>query len=154
VRPKSALVDRHGNAYEGRRLWGAPFRYLIDNPAVMPIMREILGDPEFGHGLPQVPPEKRGCIRLDHDNVHYKPPAAAGLTSADKGGSLHGHPDNWHVTCVYELKSVPAGQGGLGVIAGVRYILLPLPLLLLLLLLAAAAAAAAAAALPPLPPPG
>jgi hypothetical protein len=118
VRPTSAVVDRHGNAYEGRRMWGAPFRYLVDNPAVMPIMREILGDPQYGHGLAQVSPEKRGCIRLDHDNVHYKPPAAAGLTSFDKGGGLHGNPDNWHVTCVYELRSVPAGKGGLGVIAG------------------------------------
>lgn len=111
------MRDRHGNEYEGKRFFGAPYRFLIDAPGVLPILREILGDPALGHVPPAVPPALRPLIRLDHDNIHYKPPST-GLASVDVGGGLHGSPQNWHATAVFELKSVPPGGGGLAVIPG------------------------------------
>ena len=92
--PPRPVRDRHGNEYEGRRFLGAPYRYLIDAPGVLPILQEILGDPALGHVLPAVPPAKRPLIRLDHNITHYKPPST-GLASVDKGGGLHGNPPNW-----------------------------------------------------------
>ena len=104
--------DKHGREYSGLRHWSADYRYLIDNPAVKPILAEALSDPKFGHCPGTVPPECRPLWRLDHDNIHLKLPSDG--TTRDKGGGLHGVVDGFHVTVVYELKDVGKGEGGFG----------------------------------------
>ena len=42
------VTDRHGNRYEGKRFWSDGYRSLIDHPRVLPILRELLGQPELG----------------------------------------------------------------------------------------------------------
>jgi len=110
-------TDRHGNTYMGRRFWSKAYMDLIDNETMLPIIEELLGDPAWGHAPAHMPEELRPMFRLDHDNVHYKP----GRNSADgpdRGGALHGGPGNFHITCVYELKSVGPGDGGFGCVVG------------------------------------
>jgi hypothetical protein len=110
-------TDRHGNTYMGRRFWSKAYMDLIDNETMLPIVEEILGDPSWGHAPAHVPPELRPLFRLDHDNVHYKP-GRKPTDGADKGGSLHGGPGNFHITCVYELKTVEPNDGGFGNVVG------------------------------------
>lgn len=116
-RPSFETTDRHGSTYEGRRLWSKAYRDLIDNEVMFPIVQEILGDPAWGHAPAHMPEELRPHFRLDHDNVHYKPGREAS-DPPDHGGTLHGGPDHWHITCVYELKTVGPGDGGFGCVAG------------------------------------
>ena len=67
------------------RLWSAAYEQLVDPPTVMPIVTELLNDDKWGHSSPGVPPpEHRGKVRLDHDNIHFRPG-----TNPDGGGSLH-----------------------------------------------------------------
>jgi len=116
-REKCTTTDRHGNTYVGRRLWNKAYMDLIDNETMLPIVQEILGDPAWGHAPAHMPEELRPLFRLDHDNIHYKPgrnPADA----PDVGGALHGGPSAWHITCVYELKTVGPGDGGFGCVVG------------------------------------
>jgi hypothetical protein len=115
-RDSREVTDRHGNTYTGHRLWSKAYRDLIDNPVMLPILREILGDPAWLHAAPSLPTELRPRIRLDHDNIHYRAPPAEGATS--KLGNLHGGPSSWHVTAVYELKTVGPGDGGFGACPG------------------------------------
>jgi hypothetical protein len=105
-------TDRHGNTYEGQRMWSQAYRDLIDNPTVLPIVQEILGDPRWQHAVPSLPPHLQPRIRLDHANIHHRQPGQPKL------GRLHGGPSSWHATAVYELKSVGPGDGGLGACAG------------------------------------
>ena len=63
------------------------------------------------------PPNCALFFRLDHDNIHYKP-GRNPQDGPDKGGSLHGNPGNFHITCVYELKTVEKGDGGFGCVPG------------------------------------
>jgi hypothetical protein len=122
-------TDSRGRRYAARfgRFWSPAYRNLIDHPTILPIITELLADPAWGHCPPQVPEALRSRIRLDHDNVHYEPPAADGqaplrieqndgrITGAN---ALHGGPGNWHITCAYELVDVPAGGGGFGACPG------------------------------------
>ena len=110
-------VDRHGNAYRGRRMWSKPFRDLIDLPSVLPVLQELLGEPKWGHAHPALPEELRRRIRLDHDNIHYQGPVAEGDKPA-RGNHLHGGPAAHHITAVFELKSVGRGDGGFGCCPG------------------------------------
>lgn len=116
-REKRTTTDRHGNTYVGRRLWSKAYRDLIDNETMLPIVEEILGDPAWGHAPAHMPEELRPLVRLDHDNVHYKP-GRKPTDGEDRGGTLHGGPDAFHITCVYELKTVGPGEGGFGCVAG------------------------------------
>ena len=59
--------------FAGRVLWGAPFYELVNPPRIVPILRELLGEPEFAHVLPGTPPNRRGWFFLDHDNTHFTP---------------------------------------------------------------------------------
>ena len=114
---KTVTTDRHGNTYMGRRFWSKAYMDLIDNEIMLPIIEELLGDPSWGHAPAHMPAEFRPLFRLDHDNIHYAPgwtPAAG----TDKGGALHGRPSNFHITCVYELKTVGPNDGGFGCVAG------------------------------------
>ncbi len=106
-------TDRHGNVYRGRRMWSKQYRDLIDNPAVLPVLRELLADPKWGHAHPALPDQLRSRIRLDHDNIHFQAPVAQGAKPS-RGNHLHGGPDAWHITAVYELESVGKGDGGFG----------------------------------------
>jgi hypothetical protein len=90
---------------------------LIDNETMLPIIEELLGDPVWGHAPAHMPAELRPFFRLDHDNVHYRPGRNT-TDGADKGGGLHGGPSSFHITCVYELKTVGPGDGGFGCVAG------------------------------------
>jgi len=111
-------TDRHGNTYEGRRFWSKAYRDLIDNETMLPILEEVLGDSAWGHAPAHMPESLRSQIRLDHDNIHYKP-GRKPSDGPDKGRSgLHGRPESWHVTCVYELKTVGPGDGGFGCVVG------------------------------------
>lgn len=116
-RDRQTTTDRHGNTYEGRRLWSKAYMDLIDNETMLPIIEEILGDPAWGHAPAHMPEELRPLFRLDHDNVHYKP-GRKPSDGPDPGGSLHGGPSSWHITCVYELKTVGPGDGGFGCVVG------------------------------------
>ena len=116
-RSQHTSSDCHGNTYRGRRFWSKAFKDLIDNETMFPIIEEILGDPSWGHAPAHTPPELRPLFRLDHDNIHYKP-GRSPQDGPDKGGSLHGNPGNFHITCVYELKTVETGDGGFGCVPG------------------------------------
>ena len=127
-RPSDRVTDRHGNTYQGRRFWSKAFRDLVDNPVMTPILREILGDRAYCHAAPQMPEELGPHFRLDHDNVHYKPPAALDDPDyQDRGGGLHGGFMSHHVTCVYELVDVEPGTGGFVSIRDTAAILSPSP---------------------------
>eukprot|EP01045_Picozoa_sp_COSAG04_P000252 COSAG04_NODE_5_length_50521_cov_24.772639_29_plen_333_part_00 len=114
------VVDRYGRRYDGRKFWGQPFLDLVDHRSTLPVLREVLGDDEFGLVEPDAPPEQRHRIRLDHDNLHYKPGCVEQGASAvpDMGGLLHGGPSARHVTCVWELSDVGPGEGGFGCLPG------------------------------------
>ena len=116
-RSQHTSSDCHGNTYRGRRFWSKAFKDLIDNKTMFPIIEEILDDPSWGHVPAHTPPELRPFFRLDHDNIHYKP-GRSPQDGPDKGGSLHGNPGNFHITCVYELKTVEKGDGGFGCVPG------------------------------------
>jgi hypothetical protein len=117
AREKCETTDRHGNRYQGRRFWGKPYMDLIDNETMLPFLQEILGNPAWGHAPAHMPEELRPQFRLDHDNVHYKP-GRQPTDGQDLGGNLHGGPEAFHITCVYELKTVGPGDGGFGCVAG------------------------------------
>ena len=69
----------------GVRLWSAAYEQLVDPPSLMPIVTELLNEDKWGHSSPGVPPpEHRGKVRLDHDNIHFRPGA-----NPDGGGNLH-----------------------------------------------------------------
>lgn len=116
-RGKQTTTDRHGNTYEGRRLWSKAYMDLIDNETMLPFLEEILGDPAWGHAPAHMPEDLRPLFRLDHDNIHYKP-GRKPTDGPDVGGNLHGGPGAWHITCVYELKDVGPGDGGFGCVVG------------------------------------
>lgn len=101
-----------------RSQWGEPYRWLIDNPAVEPLLAEMLSDPACvpSHCPESIAPALRSQWRLDHDNIHYKMPHDG--ATPDEGGTLHGVPEGFHVTAVYELCDVNVGDGGFGCIPG------------------------------------
>ena len=71
----------------------------------------LLGQsPQWAHAVPSIPREARHRVRLDFDQMHYKPPCVDGV--ADGGGGFHGNPNRLHITCVYEVSSVGPGDGG------------------------------------------
>ena len=116
---RSPTRDRHGREYDGQRMWGAPYHYLIDNPSVEPLLAEMLGDPASHpqHCPELIAPEQRPLWRLDHDNIHFKLPCDAN-GAPDEGGGLHGVPEGFHVSAVYELYDVNVGDGGFGCLPG------------------------------------
>lgn len=116
-RERQQTTDRHGNTYTGRRFWSKAYMDLIDNETMLPIVEEVLGDPSWGHAPAHVPQALRNQFRLDHDNIHYKP-GRQPTDGPDLGGTLHGGPGNFHITCVYELKTVNRGDGGFGCVIG------------------------------------
>jgi hypothetical protein len=121
VKAPEIITDPHGNTYPGRRFWSKAYRDLVDNPTMLPILTEILGDSSWGHAPAHMPDALRPLFRLDHHNIHYRNPLSdeEGADEYKNGApSLHGGPNNWHITCVYELKDVQPGAGGFGAAAG------------------------------------
>ena len=116
-RTKKMTTDRYGNTYSGIRFWSKAYMDLIDNQTMMPIIEEILSDPSWGHIPAHVPEDLRPLFRLDHDNIHYKS-GRKPTDGPDAGGGLHGGPGNFHITCVYELKTVGPNDGGFGCVPG------------------------------------
>lgn len=90
------MVDDHGNRYTGSRFWSRAYADLVDNPVMLPYLEELLGDPAWGHAPPRLPDALRTRIRLDHEDISYKPPMRP--EQADLGGDLHGSPSNTHIT--------------------------------------------------------
>ena len=105
-----------------RRFWSPAFANLLNHKATTPIVRELLCDARYGH-VPHPMPPHRGRITLDHDNIHYHPPAR---DSSDTGGALHSPRLDKNpvkavcrlITVVFELASVGPGDGGFGCLAG------------------------------------
>lgn len=114
------ITDDHGNQYNGRRFWSDAYRSLVDHPKIYPILQEMLTDPRWGHAPPGLPAEYRGRIRLDHDNIVHLPAYDPDQMESHGWGAktLHGNPQSWHVTTVFELKSIGKGDGGFGAAAG------------------------------------
>ena len=67
-RPSNEITDQHGNTYTGRRFWSQAYRDLVDNPVIVPILHEILGDRSYCHAAPNMPEDLAPHFRLDHDN--------------------------------------------------------------------------------------
>jgi hypothetical protein len=119
----SRTFDMPTSGPEGRRaFWSAEHRSLIDPPEVLTLVselcREDLSPPRHdrrGHTAPDVPAAQRGRVRLDFDQLHYKPSCRG---PPDGGGGMHGHPDRWHITALYELSDVGPGDGGFACIPG------------------------------------
>ena len=59
-----------------------------------------------------MPAHRRGRVRLDFDQMHYKPPCTADAGGVDGGGGMHGNPNRLHITTVFELSAVGPGDGG------------------------------------------
>ena len=59
-------------------------------------------------------------FRLDHNNIVHLPAFDPDQMDTHGWGAktLHGNPLNWHVTTVFELKSIGPGEGGFGAAAG------------------------------------
>jgi len=100
----------------GRTFHNKAHRALIAHPRVMPILEELCRDLHWGHSVPAVPFAQRDRVRLDFDQMHYKPPCQDGVV--DGGGGMHGNPNRLHITCAYELSSVGPGDGGFACIPG------------------------------------
>lgn len=126
--------------FAGRALWGAPFYQLIDPPAVVAVLEELLGDPRFEHVLPGTPAEHARKINMDHDNTHFTAPfdpvnkegfvgkqgGAATFNQTEtwtpgglcRGGIHGGGRLNHMITVVYELLPVQPGTGGTACLSG------------------------------------
>lgn len=108
--------------------WGRPLVDAVLHPRAVGACREILSQPHWQHCHPDCPPDRRATIRLDHDylNVLDPPAAGAGATTGQHGRNLdgvgtsrlHGTQDNYHVTCLIELRDVEPGRGGFLCLAG------------------------------------
>ncbi len=113
-------------------MWGKPYYDMIDPPRILPIVQELLSDPQYGHVLPGCPPEFAGRIRLDHDNTHFAAPfdPAHGQGTDRNGlewtpdgikiGGIHGGDPvtTRTVSVIYELKPLEPGCGGTACLSG------------------------------------
>ena len=118
--------ERHGRP---RVLWGKPYYDMIDPPRVLPILQELLGDPQYRHVLPGCPPARAGQIRLDHDNTHFAAPFEPARGPDKDGrwtpegvkiGGIHGGDPitTRTVSVIYELKPLEPGCGGTACLSG------------------------------------
>lgn len=91
--------------------WGPQFRALIDNPKVLPYLKEMLGD----------------SLRLDHDYAIFSERGGAGLTlhggatPYDPAQYYHCYDGKMHnglTVASYALTDIPPGMGGLAVVPG------------------------------------
>lgn len=101
----------------------APFRALIDVPSVTPILQDLLGNPAWGHALPETPPERLLDWRLDHDYIDVSRSTVVEendehFEDTTGGFHLHGGLGAHHVTVVWELRDVNEGDGGFCCVAG------------------------------------
>ena len=67
----------------------AAFRELIEPAAIAPILRELLGDPRWGHAAPDSPVARRGDYRLDHDCEAAPGPFSVKASPAHTTNHLH-----------------------------------------------------------------
>jgi ectoine hydroxylase-related dioxygenase (phytanoyl-CoA dioxygenase family) len=91
--------------------WGPRFRALIDNPVVLPYLKELMGD----------------TLRLDHDYAIFSEKGGTGLvlhgggTPYDPAQYYHcyqGRMYNGLTVASYALTDIPPGAGGLAVVPG------------------------------------
>jgi hypothetical protein len=90
--------------------WGRPYRDLIDHPAVLPTMEEILG----------------AGFRLDHDYAEHMIRGGAGelhCNGTPFSTMFHYHAGDGRISCgllavVWALQDVPPGAGGFCCIPG------------------------------------
>ncbi len=100
--------------------WGPRFRALIDNPRVLPYLKEILGD----------------TLRLDHDYAIFSERGGKGL-QLHGGGTPYDPSQYYHcyhgrmycglTVASYALTDIPPGAGGLAVIPGSHKSSFPCP---------------------------
>jgi hypothetical protein len=96
--PKAQRADGQPLAWHGfsksfpRRLWGRAYYDLVDPPQLVPILRELLGNPQWEHAPPPPwpagPERLRGRFRLDHDNIHFSPAWDPDLDASYPDGEL------------------------------------------------------------------
>lgn len=111
-RQEAMNSDGRGQHRAGNLLtWGPEFRALVDNPRVLPLLKELLGD----------------GLRLDHDYAIFSERGGEGLqlhgggTPYDPAQYYHcrdGRMYNGLTVVSYALADVPPGAGGLAVIPG------------------------------------
>ena len=100
--------------------WGPTFRALIDNPKVLPVLKELMGE----------------TLRLDHDYAIFSEAGGAGLTL--HGGNTPYDPAQYYhcrngklynglTVASYALSDIPPGAGGLAVIPGSHKANFPCP---------------------------
>jgi hypothetical protein len=135
--------ERHGRP---RVLWGKPYYELINLPALVPILAELLSDAQYGHCAPGAPSEHAQKYRLDHDNTHFAAPfdphtndvardrdSYGGVDFKNKNtqrhmwtpdgikiGSIHGGDPikTRTVSVIMELGPIEPGRGGTACISG------------------------------------
>ena len=128
-----------GPGTNGRVLWGQPYYDLIDNPTIVPILEELLGDPQWHHALPNAPKDYRKLFFLDHDNTHfsspYDPDNEAGFVGKQGGPETFNQTEMWTPHGLVRggihggipADSGPDSKGQLGSMITVVYELLPVP---------------------------
>jgi hypothetical protein len=99
--------------------WGKPYRDLIDHPALLPCLEEILG----------------ADFRLDHDYAEHMFRAGAGelhCNGTPFSTMYHYHASNGRISCgllavAWALRDVPPGAGGFCCIPGSHKASFPAP---------------------------
>ena len=126
-----------GPGTSGRVLWGQPYYDLIDNPRLVPILEELLGDPRWHHALPDAPQEYRQLFFMDHDNSHFSSPFdpqnEAGFVGKQGGPDTFNQTETWTPDGLVRggihggqpADSDPASKGQLGSMITVVYELQP-----------------------------
>lgn len=106
--------------------WGSAFRALLDNPRVLPYLKELMGD----------------TLRLDHDYAIFLQPGGMGMRL--HGGATPYDPSQYYhcyhgrmysglTVAVYALTDVPPGAGGFACVPGSHKASFPCPMDILLL---------------------
>lgn len=104
----------------GTLLWGPEFRALLDNPVVLPYLRELLGD----------------GLRLDHEYAIFSKQENAGLALHGGGAPYdpsqyyhfrNGRPFSGLTVISYALRPIGPGEGGFAAIPGSHKANLPCP---------------------------
>lgn len=119
---RDAANDPSKSRFGGFLEWGPDWRELIDHPAVLPVLRGIIGGKfrlDHAYGMAMRADGARGGEGLHHEAGLYD----HGCYYATHGSRMH----NGLVVVSFALSDVPAGAGGFCCIPGSHKALYPLP---------------------------